>query len=96
MHIIEAVVTATDLEAAAGFYRGLLELPVTEHPDGIAIDIGSSRLIVVEGAPFQGVHHLAFGISPHDFEQTAWPVALSQSSACLAYMEMLADIRCSS
>ncbi|GAA5069163.1 hypothetical protein GCM10023318_60220 [Nocardia callitridis] len=40
-----------------------IELPVTEHPDGVDVDIGGSRLIVAEGAEFSGVHHLAFGIS---------------------------------
>jgi catechol 2,3-dioxygenase-like lactoylglutathione lyase family enzyme len=68
MKILEVAITATNLDATAEFYRDLLELPVIRGPEGIAVDIGWSRLVVTEGARFRGVHHLAFGISPHDVE----------------------------
>ncbi|MBO0881134.1 MAG: VOC family protein [Mycobacterium sp.] len=68
MKIIEVAITTTDLGATAAFYRDLLELPVTALSEGFAVDIGRSRLIVTDGAPFAGVHHLAFGISPVDFD----------------------------
>lgn len=68
MKILEVELTTTHLAATAEFYRDLLELPVTTDSDGIVVDIGSSRLRVTEGAAFDGVHHLAFGISPHDFD----------------------------
>ncbi|MGW5516126.1 VOC family protein [Nocardia africana] len=68
MKILEVELTTTHLAATAEFYRDLLELPVTTQPEGIVVDIGSSRLRVTAGAAFDGVHHLAFGISPHDFD----------------------------
>lgn len=68
MKIREVFITATNLDAAADFYRDVLELPVDATPDRVRIDIGTSRLILTPGEPFAGSHHLAFGISPHDFE----------------------------
>ncbi|PPJ28776.1 hypothetical protein C5E45_30765 [Nocardia nova] len=68
MKILEVELTTTHLAATAQFYRDVLELPVVTLPDGIAVEIGSSIVRVTAGAGFDGVHHLAFGISPHDFD----------------------------
>ncbi|MFG3519927.1 VOC family protein [Nocardia nova] len=68
MKILEVELTTTHLAATAEFYRDVLELPVIAQPDGAVVEIGSSRLRVTAGAAFDGVHHLAFGISPHDFD----------------------------
>ncbi|WP_051025012.1 VOC family protein [Nocardia aobensis] len=68
MKILEVELTTTNLAASTEFYRDLLGLTVTTQPEGIVVDIGSSRLRVRAGAAFDGVHHLAFGISPLDFD----------------------------
>lgn len=68
MKIREVTITARRPDAAAAFYRDVLQMPVQEHPDGVRVVIGSSRLSIVPGEQFDGVHHLAFGISPHDFD----------------------------
>lgn len=68
MKILEVELTTTNLAASTEFYRDLLGLPVTTQPECIAIDIGTSTLRVRAGAAFDGVHHLAFGISPLDFD----------------------------
>ncbi|MEU4316185.1 hypothetical protein [Nocardia sp. NPDC024068] len=68
MKIREVAITATDLDSVADFYRDVLQLPVSTTPGRVSVEIGTGRLVVTEGEPFAGVHHLAFGISPHDFE----------------------------
>src|SRR5437660_5152260 len=68
MKIREVSITATNLDAAADFYRDVLRLPVDASPHRVRVDIGTSRLVITPGEAFAGVHHLAFGISPHDFE----------------------------
>ncbi|AHH16911.1 glyoxalase-like domain-containing protein [Nocardia nova SH22a] len=68
MKIFEIALTATSLDSSAEFYRDLLGLAVSEKDGGIVVEVGSSRLVVSEGVAFEGVHHLAFGISPHDFD----------------------------
>ncbi len=68
MKIREVAITAHQLGEAAAFYRDVLEMPVEEQLDRVTVKIGSSRLIIAQGDPFEGVHHLAFGISPHDFD----------------------------
>jgi len=68
MKIREVTLTARRLDAAAAFYRDVLRMPVDEQPNRATVTIGSSRLVLVPGDQFDGVHHLAFGISPHDFD----------------------------
>lgn len=68
VQIQEVAITVTDLAAAARFYRDVLELPVAEGPRQVTVTIGSSRLVLEEGDQFSGVHHLAIGIAPADFE----------------------------
>lgn len=68
MKIREVTISTTDLDAAADFYRNTLRLPVATAPDRVTVDIGFSKLVLTRDAPFQGVHHLAFGISPDDFD----------------------------
>lgn len=68
MKIREVAITARQLGEAAAFYRDVLEMPVEEHPGRVTVTIGSSQLIIAQGDRFAGVHHLAFGISPHDFD----------------------------
>ncbi|MGW0178280.1 VOC family protein [Nocardia sp. NPDC003345] len=68
MKIREVAITATDLDGVAAFYRDVLQLPVSTEAGRVSVEIGAGRLVVTEGEPFAGVHHLAFGISPHDFE----------------------------
>jgi catechol 2,3-dioxygenase-like lactoylglutathione lyase family enzyme len=73
MKIREVVVTAHNLDAAATFYRDVLKMPVQEDPARVTVTVGHSRLVIVRGEPFDGVHHVAFGISPHDFDYArAW------------------------
>lgn len=55
-------------EAAAAFYRDVLELPVSTDGGRVTVTIGSSFLVLERGEQFHGVHHLAVGIAPADFE----------------------------
>lgn len=68
MKIINVSISATDVASAAKFYRETLLLPVEMTPSGAEITIGSSRLTLTEGDDFEGVHHLAFGILPSEFD----------------------------
>jgi len=68
MKILSASITVQDVAAAAQFYRDVLLLPVEESPDAAVVSVGSSRLVLDAGGKFDGVHHLAFGIPPSDFE----------------------------
>ena len=55
-------------DQAAAFYRDVLELPVQTTGGRVTVTIGSSRLVLEQGDQFAGVHHLAVGIAPADFE----------------------------
>ncbi len=68
MHIDEVALTVTGLAAAALVHQDVLELPVAEQPGQVTVTIGSSRLVLREGGHFAGVHHLAIGITPADFD----------------------------
>lgn len=68
MKISEVSITARHPDAAAAFYRDVLRMPVDEQSDRVTVTIGSSQLIITPGDQFEGIHHLAFGISPHDFD----------------------------
>jgi catechol 2,3-dioxygenase-like lactoylglutathione lyase family enzyme len=68
MKILNVSITVRDLEKSAQFYRDILLLPVEATPTGAEVTIGSSRLTLTTGDGFEGVHHLAFGILPSEFE----------------------------
>ena len=68
MKIGQASLTVSRLDQAADFYRDILELPVVARDGSATVTIGSSRLVLEPGEDFDGVHHLAFGIAPVDFE----------------------------
>jgi catechol 2,3-dioxygenase-like lactoylglutathione lyase family enzyme len=73
MRIREVTVTVENLDSAATFYRDVLKMPVEQEPDRVAVTIGRSRFVIAHGERFDGVHHLAFGISPHEFDHArAW------------------------
>lgn len=67
MKILNVTITVQDLDAAAGFYRDTLGVPVTQNHREAVVQIGSSQLILRPGSHFEGAHHLAFGIPPADF-----------------------------
>ncbi|WP_407670617.1 hypothetical protein [Nocardia suismassiliense] len=46
----------------------MLCLPGTAEPDRVTVQAGLGKLVLTRGAPFDRVRHLAFGISPDDFE----------------------------
>jgi catechol 2,3-dioxygenase-like lactoylglutathione lyase family enzyme len=69
MRIRDITLTVRDLAECAAFYRDVLELLVDERPDRATVRIGPSRLVLLPGERYTGVHHVAFGISPHEFER---------------------------
>ena len=66
--IQQVALTMSHPETAAAFYRDVLELPVSTDGGRVAVTIGSSSLVLERGEQFHGVHHLAVGIAPADFE----------------------------
>jgi catechol-2,3-dioxygenase len=70
MRIRDITLTVRDLVECAAFYRDVLGLPVDGRPDRATVRIGPSRLMLLPGEPYAGVHHIAFGVSPHEFERT--------------------------
>jgi len=68
MKIREVAITVGKLDAAAAFFRDVLKMPVAEQVDRVTVTAGFSRLVITPGEQFDGVHHLAFGVSPHDFD----------------------------
>ncbi|MDJ0314984.1 VOC family protein [Arthrobacter sp. H35-D1] len=73
MKIRNVTLTVHDLAAAVTFYRNVLDMCVEENADNAVVQAGSSRLSLIQGEPFDGVHHVAFGILPADFELAhAW------------------------
>ncbi|MFJ6418344.1 VOC family protein [Paeniglutamicibacter sp. NPDC091659] len=73
MKILNVSITVRDLAKAVRFYRDVLLLPVETTPAGAEVAVGSSRLTLRAGDRFDGVHHLAFGILPSEFELAhAW------------------------
>ena len=68
MKIREVTVTVDSLSGAADFYGDVLRLPVEVGAGRAEVTVGSSRLVLRAGEPFQGVHHLAFGIRPADVQ----------------------------
>lgn len=68
MKILNVSITVCDLDKAVQFYRDTLLLPVEVSPAGVAVTIGASELTLRTGDSFDGVHHLAFGILPAEFE----------------------------
>jgi catechol-2,3-dioxygenase len=70
VRIRDITLTVRDLAECAAFYRDVLELPVDERPDRATVHIGPGRLVLLPGEQHAGVHHVAFGVSPHEFERT--------------------------
>lgn len=70
MRIRDITFTVRNLARCAAFFRDILELPVDERPDRATVHIGPDQLILLPGKGHPGVHHVAFGISPHEFEST--------------------------
>jgi catechol 2,3-dioxygenase-like lactoylglutathione lyase family enzyme len=70
MRIRDITLTVRDLAECAAFYRDVLELPVDERPDRATVHVGPGRLVLLPGERYTGVHHVAFGVSPHEFERT--------------------------
>lgn len=68
MKIFNVSITVRDLAEAVQFYRDVLMLPVEATPAGAEVAVGSSKLTLSTGDRFDGVHHLAFGILPSEFE----------------------------
>lgn len=68
MKILNVSITVRDLAKAVQFYRDILLLPVEATPTSAEVAIGSSRLSLTVGDSFDGVHHLAFGILPSEFD----------------------------
>jgi len=73
VQIRRVTLTVESLDQAADFYRDVLQFPVAAKAGGVAVTVGSSLLLLEPGEHFHGVHHLAFGITPDDFELArAW------------------------
>lgn len=70
MKIRDVTLTVRDVAECAAFYRDVLEMLVDERPDRATVRIGPSRLVLLPGERYDGVHHVAFGVSPHEFERT--------------------------
>jgi catechol 2,3-dioxygenase-like lactoylglutathione lyase family enzyme len=68
MRIREIAITVGDVQEAASFYRDVLKMPVVEEAERVTVRVGFSRLVMTLGEQFEGVHHLAFGVSPYDFD----------------------------
>jgi catechol 2,3-dioxygenase-like lactoylglutathione lyase family enzyme len=69
MRIRQVALTVNRLDETASFYREVLLLPVTAQARRTTVTVGSSRLVLEPGDPFPGVHHLAFGVAPADFQR---------------------------
>lgn len=73
MRLEQVVLTVVDLGAAESFYREVLQLPVSARPGQVTVTVGTGSVVLERGAPFEGAHHLAFGIAPADHELArAW------------------------
>jgi catechol-2,3-dioxygenase len=73
MRIRRVTLTVDRPEQVAAFYRDVLQFPVTVEGRRASVTVGSSRVVFESGDHFRGVHHLAFGVSPADFELArAW------------------------
>jgi len=73
MKILSVTLTVHDLAESVKFYRDILNMPVDENAEHAVVHAGSSRLVLIPGERFDGVHHLALGIVPSEFELAhAW------------------------
>lgn len=68
VRIRRATLTVSRPDEAVAFYRDALNLPIAMHDGRATVEIGRSTLVLEQGDDFDGVHHLAFGIAPADFE----------------------------
>lgn len=66
MQITEVQLASVDLVAAGRRYVDLLGVPVSESAEGVEVQAGSTRLVLVLvlGSTGPGAHHLAFAV-PH-------------------------------
>ena len=67
MFIDQVAITVTDPVAAASYFADVLEAPVQDRGEGVAVTLGTSELVLSAGRPASGVHHLAFDIPPAGF-----------------------------
>ncbi|OFE17224.1 hypothetical protein BA895_17405 [Humibacillus sp. DSM 29435] len=73
MKILDITLTVQDLPASVEFYRRILGMAIYETTDRAVVQAGSSRMTLIPGERFDGVHHVAFGIVPSEFELAhAW------------------------
>ncbi len=73
MRITNVDLITADVAAAAAFYAGVLERPVTLAGDSATVAIGTSTLSLRQGSATAGINHLAFTIPASRFaEAKAW------------------------
>lgn len=68
MRISRATIDVTDSAAAAEFYGTVLGLPVERGPGRVAVQVGTTTLVLRDDAQVQGVHHLAFTVPSNKFD----------------------------
>lgn len=70
MLIAEVAVGTIDVAAVADFHRDVLHLPIL-HVGETTVEVGVGAGVVryEQRPPFAGVHHLAFGLAPEDFDR---------------------------
>lgn len=68
MKILGVTLSVENPAGSVEFYRNILGFPVELDADRAVVHAGSSRLTLTAGEPFDGVHHVAFGIMPSEFE----------------------------
>ncbi len=68
MKICGVTLTVQDLAGSVQFYRDILGLRVEQNANRAVVHAGASQLTLVRGNQFDGVHHVAFGIVPSEFE----------------------------
>lgn len=69
MQITEVQLACVDPVAAGRRYADLLRLPVSEAAEGVEVQAGSTRLVLVPGSTGPGVHHLAFTVPSGWFDE---------------------------
>ena len=67
MRIQQLTLQTADCETQRAFYRDLLELPVTRDDSSLAVQIGSSELVLESHAGFTGRYHFAFDVPNNQF-----------------------------
>ena len=73
MHLTRIVLPVLDVDAAAGYYRTTLGLPVRTETGAATVTIGRTRLDLHAADELPGPHHLAMTIPRHTFVSArAW------------------------